>query len=262
MRVGDIEVVPLIDGEITQKPTEAYRSTTAADWEPHQRWLTHDGMLEIPVGCFVIRTDGRVVLVDAGLGSVKVEGFSGGRLLDELTANGLAPEDITDVVFTHLHFDHVGWATQKGTIVFPNATYRCHSADWSHFVESGNQPGAARKLSPLIHQLEPFDGQTTLAPGVDALPTPGHTPGHAALVISSGTDRAMLLGDATHCPVELYEAEWDGLGDVDPALAKRTRNAMYAELEASGTPASAAHFPGLEFGRVLRAEGRAQWVVS
>jgi glyoxylase-like metal-dependent hydrolase (beta-lactamase superfamily II) len=262
MRIGDVELVALIDGEMKQKPTDAYGGTTAVDWEPHKRWLTHDGMLELPIGCFLIRTGDRVVLVDAGLGTVKFEGFTGGRLLDELSANGLTPADVTDVVFTHLHFDHVGWATQQGTIVFPKATYRCHAADWSHFVESGTQAGAVKKLSPLIDQLVTFDGQTTLAPGVDTLPTPGHTPGHTALVVSSGTERVILLGDAAHCPIELEEAEWGGLGDVDPALAKRTRNAMMRELEESGVPASAAHFPGLEFGRLLRGEGRAQWVVS
>jgi len=262
MRIGELELVALKDGEIKQKPTDAYPSTTEADWVPHQRWLTHDGLIELPIGCFLIWTGDRVVLVDAGLGRLKTPGFTGGRLLDELTAADTKPDDVTDVVFTHLHFDHVGWATQQGTIVFPNATYRCHAADWWHFVESGTQDGAARKLSPLIKQLDTFDGQTTIAPGIDTLPTPGHTPGHTALVLSSGTERAILLGDAAHCPVELEEAEWEGLGDVDPALAKRTREAMARELEASGTPATAAHFPGLQFGRFLRAEGRAQWVVS
>ena len=261
MRIGDIELFALTDGTLKNKPTDAYATTTDADWEPHQRWLTHDGMLELPIGCFLIRTNGRVVLVDAGLGTIKIPGFNGGRLLEELTASHTKPEDVTDVIFTHLHFDHVGWATQQGAIMFPNATYRCHVADWAHFVGDGDG-GAARKLLPVSEQLELFDAQGTLAPGIDAMPTPGHTPGHTALVLSSGTERAMLLGDATHCPVELYEAEWDGLGDVDPVLARRTRNAMFAELEASGVPATAAHFPGLQFGRVLRAEGRAQWVVS
>ncbi len=262
MKVGDLEIVPLVDGEFSQPATQAYPSTTEVDWEPHKRWLTHDGNIELAIGCFLIRSGDRRVLIDAGLGSIKVEGFEGGRLLDELRAHGESPESVTDVLFTHLHFDHVGWATQKGSIVFPNATYRCHSADWSHFVDNGDQPGAVRKLSPLVQQLETFDGQATIVSGVDTLPTPGHTPGHTAIVVSSGTERAVLLGDAAHCPVELEEAEWGGLGDVDPELAKRTRNAMMRELEESGTPASAAHFPGLRFGRLLRGEGRAQWVVN
>lgn len=262
MRVGDLEIVPLIDGEFSRPATEAYPSTTEADWEPHKRWLTHEGNIELAIGCFLIRSGDRRLLVDAGLGSIKVEGFVGGRLLDELRTNGETPESITDVVFSHLHFDHVGWATQKGSITFPNATYRCHSADWAHFVEPDPHTGAGKKLSPLVGRLENFDGSATLAPGVDTLPTPGHTPGHTAIVVSSGTERAVLLGDAAHCPIELEEAEWGGLGDVDPALAKRTRNAMMRELESSGTPASAAHFPGLQFGRLLRAEGRARWVIN
>jgi glyoxylase-like metal-dependent hydrolase (beta-lactamase superfamily II) len=263
MRVGELEVLPLLDGELKARPAEMYPGTTDIDWEPHKRWLTHEGMIELAIGCFLIRTADRRVLIDAGLGTVKVEGFTGGRLLDELSTIGETPESVTDVVFTHLHFDHVGWATQQGAIVFPNATYRCHADDWSHFVENeGSLGGGRRKLLPLVSQLETFDGQTTLAPGIDTLPTPGHTPGHTALVVSSGTERAMLLGDAAHCPIELEESEWDGLGDVDPVLAKRTRNAMMRELSDSGTPASAAHFPGLQFGRVLRGEGRAQWVVS
>ena len=261
MKIGDLELLPLLDGEFSAPASEMYPNTPATDWEPHKRWLTHDGRIELAIGCFLVRSGDRRVLIDAGLGSIKVPGFTGGRLLDELAANNESPETVTDVVFSHLHFDHVGWATQKGSIVFPNATYRCHIADWQHFVESGNEEGSTRKLSPLTNQLETFDGQTTLAPGVDTLPTPGHTPGHTALVISSGTERAMLLGDAAHCPVELEEAEWEGLGDVDPGVAKRTRNAMMRELEESGTPASAAHFPGLQFGRVIRAEGKAQWVI-
>jgi glyoxylase-like metal-dependent hydrolase (beta-lactamase superfamily II) len=261
MRVGDLEVTPLIDGEFRANPKEVYPSIV--DWEPHKKWLTHDGMLEMAIGCFLVRTDSRVVLIDAGLGgTLTIEGFTGGRLIDELAKSGLKPDDITDVVFTHLHFDHVGWATQKGTIVFPNATYRCDAKDWSHFVGDDGTREGGRKLFPVRDRLETFDGGTTLAPGVDTLPTPGHTPGHAAIVVSSGTDRVVILGDAAHCPLELEESEIDGLGDVDPALAKRTRNAIMRELEESGTPASAPHFPGLQFGRLLRAEGRPQWVIS
>jgi glyoxylase-like metal-dependent hydrolase (beta-lactamase superfamily II) len=265
MKIGDIEITPLVDGELSVPATAAYPSTTEADWEPHKRWLTHDGRIELTIGCFLIRTAGRAILVDAGLGR-NIEGdgwrFAGGRLIDDLAAHGLSPVDITDVVFTHLHFDHVGWAAQQGQVVFTNATFRCDSKDWAHFVGPKGDGEASGKLNPVADRLEAFDGQTTLAPGVDTMPTPGHTPGHTALVVSSGTARAILLGDAVHCPVELEELEWDGLGDVDAALAKRTREAMLDELERPGTIASAAHFPGLIFGRVLRGEGKPSWTTS
>src|SRR5688500_8017756 len=92
MRIGELELTALKDGEIKQKPTDAYPSTSEADWVPHQRWLTHDGMIELPIGCFLIRTAGRVVLVDAGLGRLKTPGFTGGRLLDELAAADTKPD--------------------------------------------------------------------------------------------------------------------------------------------------------------------------
>jgi glyoxylase-like metal-dependent hydrolase (beta-lactamase superfamily II) len=90
---------------------------------------------------------------------------------------------------------------------------------------------------------------------------PGHTPGSTIVVMSSGTARGMLLGDVVHCPVELIDEEWAGVGDVDPELAKRTRNALARELEGTDTPVAAAHFPGLVFGRLLNANGRRNWVV-
>ena len=65
-----------------------------------------------------------------------------------------------------------------------------------------------------------------------------------------------------HCPVELLDEEWAGMGDVDPELAKRTRNAMARELEGTDVPAAAAHFPGLQFGKLLAANGKRQWVIE
>ena len=73
---------------------------------------------------------------------------------------------MTHVVFTHLHFDHVGWATQKGRVVFPIATYRVHADDWAHFVESPDaRPGAVRKLLPLAAHLEAFHCEARSRPG-------------------------------------------------------------------------------------------------
>ena len=71
----------------------------------------------------------------------------------------------------------------------------------------------------------------------------------------------MLLGDVVHCPVELLDEEWAGMGDVDPALALRTRTALIREIEGADVPVAAAHFPGLRFGRLLRGEGRRRWVL-
>jgi hypothetical protein len=80
------------------------------------------------------------------------------------------------------------------------------------------------------------------------------------VVISDNEERAVLLGDAVHCPVELMEDDWEAVMDVDPALGARTREALARELEGSDVPVAAAHFPGLRFGRLLPGTGRRHWV--
>ena len=89
---------------------------------------------------------------------------------------------------------------------------------------------------------------------------PGHTPGSTIVVLSSGTERAVMLGDVVHCPVALLDDEWAGMSDVDPVMAKRTRNAIARELEGTGVPVAGAHFQGMQFGRILPGQGTRRWV--
>jgi glyoxylase-like metal-dependent hydrolase (beta-lactamase superfamily II) len=218
-------------------------------------------MLPLPVGGYLIRTRERVILVDAGLGPLSGDGVESGELLNSLAAIGYQAADITDVLLTHLHFDHVGWVAQKGQIVFERATYRCHEQDWAHFVTAPDAAdGAKRKLTPIAERLEPFAGDTNVAPGVDTRDAPGHTPGSTIVVVSSGSERAMLLGDVVHCPFEFTESDWEALFDVDPKLAQRTRTALAAEMANSDIKMAGAHFDGMKFGRLVSdAGGPMQW---
>ena len=260
MKVGAIDIVPIDDGVARMAPTAAYAGTTDDQWSMHRQFLADDGQIELQLGGFLLRIGDRVVLVDAGVGKINSGPFVGGQLLENLAKQGVAPEDVTDVVFTHLHFDHVGWATQQGEVVFTHATYRCDERDWSHFV--GPDEGATRKLTPITDRLAPWSGDGALMPGLDAMSAPGHTPGSTIIVVSAGAERALLLGDVVHCPVELVDDEWAGLGDVDPVLALRTRQALAREMEGTDVPMAAAHFPGMQFGRLLSAEGKRQWLFA
>jgi glyoxylase-like metal-dependent hydrolase (beta-lactamase superfamily II) len=224
-------------------------------------------MLEIQMGGFLLRggpLGDRVVLVDSGVGLLDRGPFVGGQLLSSLRALGVAPEEVTDVVFTHLHFDHVGWASTDEDATFPRATYRCDARDWAYFMERESddrgERRSARLLDPVRTKFELFDGDGPLLPGVDRIGAAGHTPGSAMIVLSDRAERAMLLGDVVHCPVELLDEEWGGIGDVDPELARRTRAALARELEGEDVPVAAAHFPGLRFGRVLQGGGVRRWV--
>ncbi|WP_368862014.1 MBL fold metallo-hydrolase [Frankia gtarii] len=161
-----------------------------------------------------------------------------------------------------MHGDHTGWTTLEDRPVFPNATYRCHAADWHHFVD-GPEPDrrTASKLAPITGQVELFDTDRTLAPGIDARHTPGidarhtpgHTPGSTIYIVSSGQRRALLLGDVAHSPVELLDAGWEAVYDTDSPAAQAARARLIDEIEADGTPVAFPHFAGLRFGRKTRA---------
>jgi glyoxylase-like metal-dependent hydrolase (beta-lactamase superfamily II) len=255
MRIGALAVEPVYDGYGRETASEILRLPGAVDpWANCGHFLDDAGNLPLTFGGFLIRGADRVVLVDAGLGAINNDTMHGGQFLESLRQLGVAPGEVTDVVFTHLHFDHVGWATRKGEIIFPNATYRVHRADWDWFVARPEaDPGAVRKLSPLTGRLEAFEADTTLLPGLDARHVPGHTPGSMIYVLSSGADRVLLLGDVMHSPAEVTDPGWESVWDVDPAAAKRMRTTLIDGAADRPDVLAAAHFP---FGRVVTVDDR------
>jgi len=219
----------------------------------------------LPIGCFLIRTADRVVLVDAGLGPQQqqlADGMQlvGGQLLTRLAAVGTAPENITDVVCTHLHSDHIGWLFDlEARPVFGYATIWFGASDWDHFVNGpGDMYPHVRDGFRRLHSslLRPVDRDVSVAPGVTTLSTPGHTPGHLSVLITSGRERALLLGDAITCPLQLDEPAWHSMGDMDVALADHTREQLWREMEQPRVIGVGSHFPDLRFGRVLAGADR------
>lgn len=264
-RVGDIDVVAVSDGDLAMMTTEYFAGTTAEQWSHYPRWAGHDGRMTIPMGCFVVRSGGKTVLIDTGLGDIQAGGYQGGALLGELATAGIKPEDVDVVFITHLHADHCGTAAIKDgdamRPTFPNATYRWTTEEQAYWSDPELKGQIARRdiFAAVESRWQPADGGSSLAPGVDVISMPGHTPGHAGVVISSGDQRAFLLGDGIGCPVQLSETEWSGAGDVDPNLARRMQEAVAKEIEGSGALLGASHFPGLTLGRVLVAEGKRYW---
>lgn len=273
MKIGDIEILPVIDGTVAVSTRRAYgmkevvpgrKGYDIEDWEPHRYLLDTDGKVELTQGGYLVLTGDRVILIDAGINDLGFGPFGGGQFLDSLRAHGYEPADVTDVVITHLHADHMGWTSSNGELVFTNAVHRCDIRDWEFFqtIEPGPGQPPIERLAIIEPRLETFDGSANIAPGFDTVPAYGHTPGSAVVVLSSGTQRAMVLGDAVHCAVELLDDDWTRISDVDPDLAMRTRVALARELEGSGTVVAGAHFPGLKMGRILPGEGVRRWVMA
>jgi glyoxylase-like metal-dependent hydrolase (beta-lactamase superfamily II) len=226
-KVGDLEVIAVSDGEVTFPAMAYFAGTTAEQWEPHARWIDHEGNLVFPFGCFIVRSGDRRVLIDTGLGPIQAGAYKGGALLGQLSEAGVKPEDIDVVFITHLHADHCGSAALKVgeqmRPTFPNATYRWTSAEQTYW--SGDLPAGtfARRdiFAAVAPQFEAADGGASLAPGIDVYSMPGHTPGHAGLVLSSGDARAFILGDGISCPAQLEEPDWATSIRSSPAAHKK-----------------------------------------
>jgi glyoxylase-like metal-dependent hydrolase (beta-lactamase superfamily II) len=263
MRVGDLVISAISDGTFIAGPD--YFGASSVDG--HRDLFDRHGQAWLPIGCFLIRSGSRLVLVDAGMGPARTpdRNLVGGQLPVGLRALGVGPGDITDVVCTHLHMDHVGWLFDlERRPIFPHASIWLGAGDWRHFIELENPP-----IHEFIRQglrahadderMRLLDRDTSVAPGITAIQTPGHTPGHLCVVVSSGAERALLLGDAITCPVQLDEPTWHSIGDVDPDLADRTRERLWRELEGDDITGVGAHFPELRFGRVLNGSGKRWW---
>jgi glyoxylase-like metal-dependent hydrolase (beta-lactamase superfamily II) len=265
--VGDLEVLVVADGDCTFPAPLYFPASTKETWAEHARWMDHEGNLTFPFSCFLVRSGDRRVLIDTGLGWLKMFTFTGGALLGELAKADVKPEDIDTVFVTHLHVDHCGTCVvpdgESVRAAFPKATYRWTSAEHEHWLHAPQAPGSdftVRDMQEVLaDRFEPAQDGATIAPGVSVYATPGHTPGHASVILSSGSERAFVLGDAISCPVQLEEPEWSGLGDMDKELARKSQEAALREIEGSNALLTAAHFPGLTFGRVLRGEGKRYW---
>lgn len=204
------------------------------------------------VRCFLIRSAGATVLVDAAVGPgdrpLAAEFGIRGGLLDALSRLGVAPADVDDVVITHAHDDHVGWIT-NGTddaMTFARAAHHIHAADLELARAVGEQTAywssvyAPLERSGLLHTGD----NAQLAPGVVFVPTAGHTPGHRCVVVRSGYEGLLITGDLLHFAYQLEDLGRTGPFDRWPEAAVAGRRAAFAALAPSARwTVGSAHLP-------------------
>jgi glyoxylase-like metal-dependent hydrolase (beta-lactamase superfamily II) len=241
------------------------------EWAPYESHLTDEHKVRFNLGSYLIRSSGRTILVDTGLGPRPADtpDVPWGELLRDFQANGVRPDEVDMVVLTHLHRDHVGWNVlregQRYVPTFPNARYWMSAKDWetSHQpdVQPQRYPNAPTCVWPLeeLGLIEFMHGEHSITRELTAVPTPGHTPGHVSLLVTSQGQRALVLGDAAHSPAQVEEPDWVSRADMDPELTRQTRRALLDRLEREETLVLAGHFQAPGFGRIVRLEGRRYW---
>jgi len=270
VRVGDVEIMMLSDGMLEFDLCNFFPTIAEDNWTPYEAHL-HEHKVRFNLGSYLIRAGGRTVLIDTGLGPKPAETPDApwGQLMSDFKAKGVRPEDIDMVVMTHLHRDHVGWnlKTEGGKYVptFPRARYWMPKKDWDSCHDPALQPtrwvNAPQCVWPLadLGLCEFMSGEQSLTRELTAVPTPGHTPGHMSILVTSKGERALVLGDAAHSPVQVLEPDWVSRADMDPDLTRQTRKALIDRLEREQILIAAGHFEAPGYGRIVRLEGRRYW---
>jgi glyoxylase-like metal-dependent hydrolase (beta-lactamase superfamily II) len=275
LQVGEIEVLVVSDGVLTL-PTAML--ATNADSAVRAAWL--DDMflppdtLEWPLNVAVVRSGGRTILIDAGIGADPDLNLPrAGRLARRLEAADIDLGSVTDVVLTHMHMDHVGGLLVDGIRDQLRPDLRVHlaaaeaefweSPDFSRTSMPQGFPDALRStakrfLEEYRSQLRPFETEFEVAPGVVVHRTGGHTPGHSVVRLASGRDRLTFAGDAVF-PVGFDQPEWHNGFEHDPEEAARVRVRLLRELASTGEPLVATHLPFPSVCHVAAAGSAFRW---
>jgi glyoxylase-like metal-dependent hydrolase (beta-lactamase superfamily II) len=193
--------------------------------------------IPLSVNVLLVKDKGRVILLDSGLGP-KARGV----LMQSLKKAGVSAGDVTDVLITHVHGDHVGGlATADGMPAFPKAKVRMSSAEWAYMQGQGDSAALVKTISAQVQTFEPG---AMVAPGVTAIAIKGHTPGHVGYEIVSGDDRILDIGDSAHSSIiSLVRPDWAMGFDTDRIVAKASREALLSDLTKSHEKIFSPHFP-------------------
>jgi glyoxylase-like metal-dependent hydrolase (beta-lactamase superfamily II) len=275
LQVGDFEVLVFSDGILTP-PSESM--ATNADPTIRAAWLDtmflSQDAFDWALNEVVVRSGDQIMLIDSGLGAEYPDFPRAGQLVHRLEAAGIDLASVTDVLLTHMHFDHVGGLLVDGVKERLSPDLKIHVAAaevkfWASpdFSRTAMPPAlvevarsaATRFLREYRAQLRTFEQEKEVSPGVVMRRTGGHTPGHSVVRLASGGNRLTFAGDALF-PVSFEHPEWHNGFEHDPEEATRVRVRLLRELAANGESLLATHLPFPSHGRVALNGDVFRWV--
>ena len=262
LRLGEIDIFA-VEEFIWEVPhTFLFPDLTDADFAPHMPWLaprffSPEGQMLLAVQAFVVRTPHHTIVVDTCVGNDKERpreilnrrqtDFLG-RLKQQA---GITPEQVDYVFCTHFHVDHVGWNTRlvegRWEPTFPNARYLFHRPEFDYYTnlpEDERQPSLIDSVLPIAEAglADLVDGDHQIGDSLFLEPTPGHTPGHCSVRITSPNGIAVITGDMIHTPAQVCEIQWATRACLDPVQSVETRGSFVQRHSEAGSLILGTHF--------------------
>lgn len=281
-RVGAAEITRVTEQTFAIDAARLFPDLDRAVLHANASWLVPehaDAALttaQLSIHTWVVRLNGRVILVDTACGNDKERPFGAvfHRLntpyLERLAAVGVRPEDVDLVLITHLHVDHVGWNTRlvdgQWTPTFPNARYVFGATERAFYAT----PAAVNRMMVFEDSVLPViragladevgDEGGAYLPGIRFLPTPGHSVGHMSIEIESEGQRALFWGDVVHHPIQVSTPAWSSGFCADAVQATASRRRILGYAADHGATVFTSHFAGASAGRVRRNDrGDFEW---
>jgi len=255
LKIGSLDVTIVSDGRVLLAPETMFGPAQPAEWRPLVQ--LEDGKVPFSVNCLLVRAGGRLILLDTGTGKdepsfLERYGPGSGLLVENLRALGVDPSAIDVVILSHAHADHVGGATirhgERIVPTFPRATYWLWQKEWDHWTTPealASRPFLGRKLTPLGEQgrLTLTEREDEVAPGVRLIASPGHTPGHVCVALTSGREMAIYTGDLLHHSAQCRHPEWCPAFDLLPEMSAASRRRILETAMREGAFLLTAHLP-------------------
>src|SRR6201997_4805054 len=251
---------PLPDTFVTNVPKPEALAAAEAAYMPK-------GMVTVPFNPQLINTGSKLILIDCGNGIGALEATKGqaGRMMQNLTAAGVDPKSVDMVIMSHLHPDHTnGIRAADGSMAFPNAQIMVPAKDWDFWMSEENAAKAQsnemmknyfanvkKVYAGIESKVKRYDWDNEVAPGITAIGTPGHTPGHTSFAVTSGGSKILISADVTNIPeFFLRNPDWHVAYDADPEMAQKTRHKFYDMASAEKATVVGFHFPFPAVGHV------------